>query len=256
MVVVSLLNLHLLASHLNLWTYVTNDSLSVCWISMKWLIEVWISVFDIFRWRESLISSQFFCAVNASQIKVLTNPFDFPCANLVLLSPVNSEAVSMSISQSTSCEESCPFKVGISCSKELSRDVFFCAVHRVSVYLSNTFSIGASERCSVSVSLWSLCSNSCIASLGSLFLSSTTYFKHSVLQSNFWTICSSWKLSSLTLSTSCVSGFSIDVSPTPPKHVAIAWVLWKLIYVWMEFSSLLKSLLIGEWVCNHQQVSI
>ena len=30
MVAVSLLNLHLLASHLNLWTYVANDSLSVC----------------------------------------------------------------------------------------------------------------------------------------------------------------------------------------------------------------------------------
>ena len=29
MVAASLLNLHLLASHLNLWTYVANDSLSV-----------------------------------------------------------------------------------------------------------------------------------------------------------------------------------------------------------------------------------
>ena len=65
--------------------------------------------FDIFRRRESLISSQFFCAVNALEIKVLTNPFDFACANLVLLSPVNSEAVSISMSQSSSCEESCPF---------------------------------------------------------------------------------------------------------------------------------------------------
>ena len=30
MVAASLLNIHLLASHLNLWTYVAKDSLSVC----------------------------------------------------------------------------------------------------------------------------------------------------------------------------------------------------------------------------------
>ena len=40
MVVASLLNLHLLASHLNLWTYVANDSLSVCYMSINWLMEV------------------------------------------------------------------------------------------------------------------------------------------------------------------------------------------------------------------------
>ena len=91
----------------------------------------------------------------------------------------------MSMSQSSSCEESCPFNVGISCNKELSRDVFFCAVHRVLVYLSNTFSIGISKWHSVSVNLLSLCSSSCIASLGSLSLSSMTCFKHAVLQSNF-----------------------------------------------------------------------
>ena len=68
-----------------------------------------MSTFDIFNWRESLISSKVFCAVKASDIKVLTNPFDFACAILVLLSPVNSETVSMSVSQSSSCEESCPF---------------------------------------------------------------------------------------------------------------------------------------------------
>ena len=118
-----------------------------------------MSAFDIFNWRESLISSQVFCAVKASDIKVLTNPFDFACDILVLLSPVNSEAVSMSVSQSSSCEESYPFKVGISCSKELSRDGFFCAVHKVSVYLFNMSSIGSDGECSVSVNLFSLCSN-------------------------------------------------------------------------------------------------
>ena len=90
-----------------------------------------MSAFEIFKWRQSLISSQVFCAVKDSDINVLTNPLDFACANLVLLLPVKSEAVSMSVSQSSSCEESCPFNVGISCNKELSKDVFFCAVHKV-----------------------------------------------------------------------------------------------------------------------------
>ena len=142
-------------------------------------------MFDIFNWRESLISSQVFCAVKASEIKVLTSTLDFACANLVLLSPVNSEAVSMSVSQSSSCEESCPLNVGISCNKELSKDAYFCAVHKASVYLSDTFSIGSSEWCSVSVHLLSLCSNSCMAFLGSLSLSSMTCVKGSFLQSNF-----------------------------------------------------------------------
>ena len=188
MVVASLLNLHLLASHLNLWTYAAKDSLSVCWMSMKRLIDVWMSAFDIFNWRESLISSQVFCAVKASDIKLLTNPFYFACAILVLLSSVNSEALSMSVSQSSNCEECCPFNVGISCNKELSRDVFFCAVHKVSVYLSNTSSVGCDGECSVSVNIFSLCSNWCIASLGSLSLSSMACFNHSVSQINCVTI--------------------------------------------------------------------
>ena len=57
---------------------------------IKWLIDVWMSAFEIFKWRESLISSQVFCEVKASEINVLTNPLDFAYANLVLLSPVNS----------------------------------------------------------------------------------------------------------------------------------------------------------------------
>ena len=52
-------------------------------------------------------------------------PFDFACANLVLLSPINSEAVSMSVNQSSNCEESFPFNMGISCNNEFLRDVFF-----------------------------------------------------------------------------------------------------------------------------------
>ena len=80
---------------------------------------------DIFKWRESLISSQVLCQVKASNINVLTSPLDFACANLVLLSPINSEAVSISVSQSSNCKESFPVNVGISCYKELSKDVFF-----------------------------------------------------------------------------------------------------------------------------------
>ena len=79
---------------------------------------------QIFRWRESLMSSQVLFKVKASDINVLTSPLAFACANLVLLSPVHSEVVSMSVSQSSNCEESFPFNMGISCNNEFSRDVF------------------------------------------------------------------------------------------------------------------------------------
>ena len=84
-----------------------------------------MSELHIFKQRESLISSQVLCKVKASDINVLTSPLDLACASLVLLSPINSEAVSMSVSQSSYCEESFPFNVGISCNNELSKDVFF-----------------------------------------------------------------------------------------------------------------------------------
>ena len=84
-----------------------------------------MSELQILRQRESLMSSQVSFKVKASDINVLTSPLVFACANLVLLSPVNSEAVSMSVSQSSNCEESFPFSMGISCNNELSREVFF-----------------------------------------------------------------------------------------------------------------------------------
>ena len=132
-----------------------------------------MSALDILRCKESLISSQLFCAINTLVIRVLTNPLDFACANLVLPSPVNSAAVSISINQSSSCKESCPFNMGMSCNKELSREVFFCAVHKVLVYLSSTFSIGVFWQHNARVRSLSLCSISCMASLGSLYFSST-----------------------------------------------------------------------------------
>ena len=72
-----------------------------------------------------MISSWVLFEVKTSDINVLTSPFDFACANLVLLSPVKSEAVSISINQSSNCEESLPSNTVISYSNELSRDVFF-----------------------------------------------------------------------------------------------------------------------------------
>ena len=52
-----------------------------------------MSELHIFKQRESLISSQVLCKVKASNINVLTSPHDLACASLVLLSPINSEAV-------------------------------------------------------------------------------------------------------------------------------------------------------------------
>ena len=71
------------------------------------------------------MSSQLLFKVKTSDVNLLTSPLDFACANLVMLSPVNSEVVSMSVNQSSNCEESFPFNLGISCNNELSRDVFF-----------------------------------------------------------------------------------------------------------------------------------
>ena len=84
-----------------------------------------MSELQIFRWRLSLMSSEVLFKVKASDINVLTSPFDFACADLVLLLSVNSEAVSMSVNQSSNCEESFPLNMGISCNNELYRDIFF-----------------------------------------------------------------------------------------------------------------------------------
>ena len=51
------------------------------------------------------MSFQVLFKVKASDVNVLTSPLDFAHANLVLLSPVNFEAVSMSVSQSSNYEE-------------------------------------------------------------------------------------------------------------------------------------------------------
>ena len=74
----------------------------------------------------SLISSQVLFELSASDISVCISPFDFVCANLVLLLPVKSEALSISMNQSSNCEESLPLKISIACSKVFTKDVFFC----------------------------------------------------------------------------------------------------------------------------------
>ena len=66
-----------------------------------------MSELQIFQWRESLISSQVLFELSASDIGVHISPFDFACANLVLLLPVKSETVLMSMSQSSNCKNSC-----------------------------------------------------------------------------------------------------------------------------------------------------
>ena len=97
-----------------------------------------MSELQIFNLRESLISSLVLFEVSASEISVHISPFNFACANLVLLLPVNSEAVSISLNQSSNCEESLPLKIVISCSRVFTKDVFFCAVHKVSGYCCKT----------------------------------------------------------------------------------------------------------------------
>ena len=134
----------------------------------------------IFLSRESLISSQVLCKVKASDINVLTSPIDLACASLVLLSPINSEANSMFVSEFSNCEELLPFNVGISCNNELSKDVFFWALHKVSVYLFNTSPVGSVEGQSVIANWLSFCSKHFMATLGSLPLSLTVCLNHSI----------------------------------------------------------------------------
>ena len=42
-------------------------------------MDVWMSELQIFKQRESLMSSQVLCKANASDINVLTSPLDLAC---------------------------------------------------------------------------------------------------------------------------------------------------------------------------------
>ena len=134
-----------------------------------------MSKLQIFGWRECLISFQVLFEVNASDINVHISPFDFACVNLVLHLPVKSEAVLISVNQSSNCEEWFPFKIVISCSKEFTKDVFFWSLHKVFVYWCKTSSMGSDGvvRQTVRVNWLSLHSKWLMATIGSLLLAST-----------------------------------------------------------------------------------
>ena len=84
-----------------------------------------MSKLQIFKWSKSLISSKLLSELSASDISVHIKPFDFACANLVLLSLVKSEAVLISINQTSNCEESLPLNIVITWSRVFTKDVFF-----------------------------------------------------------------------------------------------------------------------------------
>ena len=160
---------------LNLCIYAAKDSLSFFWISMKWLTDIWMSKLQIFKRSKSFISSQFLSALSASDISVHSKPFDFACANFVLLLLVKPETVSISLNQSSNCEESLPLNIVISWSRMFTKDVIFCAVHKVSVYSWRTSSRGScsADGQSVRVNLFSLYSRWLIACVGQVSLAST-----------------------------------------------------------------------------------
>ena len=129
--------------------------------------------------RKSLISSKFLSELSASDISIHIKPFDFACANLVLLLLVKSEAVLISINQSYNCKVSLPLNIVISWSRVFTKDVFFCAVHKVSVYCCKTSSRGSggADGQSVKVDLYSLHSRQLMSSVGQVFLASTLCHK-------------------------------------------------------------------------------
>ena len=102
-----------------------------------------MSELQIFKQSKSLISSQLLSQLRASVINEWVKPLDLACASLVLLSLVKLAAVSTSINQSSNCDELLPLKIVISCSSVFAKVVFFCAVHKVSLYFGRTLSRGS-----------------------------------------------------------------------------------------------------------------
>ena len=188
-----LVKLHLLASLLNLCMYAAKDSLSFCWMSMKWLTEVWMSELQILRWRKSLISSQHLPEVRTSVTKLWVKPFHLACASLVLLSSVRSAVVSISTNQSSNCIESLPLEVVISWISVFAKVVCFWAEHNVSMYCCSTSSRGFSgaEEQNTRDNLWSSCSRRFMASVGWPLAFSTLCCKSS--RFFFWSGPSGWR---------------------------------------------------------------
>ena len=102
-----------------------------------------MSKLQIFKQGKTLISSQLLSELRPSVINKQVKPLDLACASLVSLSLVKSAAISTSINQSSNCDELLPLKIIISCSSVFAKVVFFCAVHKVSVYCVRTSSRGS-----------------------------------------------------------------------------------------------------------------
>ena len=80
------------------------------------------------------MSSQDLFEMMASVTSVNSKPLDFTLARLALLSLVRSDAISMSVSQSSNLVESYSLKTGISYSNKFVRLDCFYMVHKVSIY--------------------------------------------------------------------------------------------------------------------------
>ena len=83
---------------------------------------------------KSFISSKDLSELIASVTNVGVNPLDLAFASLAQLLFVRAAAVSISISQSSNFVESYSLKTAVSCNNELVRFVFFCVVHKVSMF--------------------------------------------------------------------------------------------------------------------------
>ena len=77
-------------------------------------------------------------------MRVWVRPWDLASIRCVWLSVKMSVAVSWSLSQSTTFEESCPLNMGISWSKDAVRSASLCMAHKVSVCACIVVHMGSS----------------------------------------------------------------------------------------------------------------
>ena len=162
-----------------------------------------MSKLQIFKQSKSLISSKLLSKFSASDISMQLKPLDLACASLVQLSFVKLAAVSILINQSSNCVESFPLKIVISWNRVLAKLIFFCAVHKVSVYCWRTSSRGSdgAEGWSAEDSLWSSSSRQFIVSVGWFVVILTLCYKWSSSFVNSfnhkWFSCSIFSKSSM-----------------------------------------------------------
>ena len=280
MVAASFVKLLHLVSVLNQRTLAASDSFSLCCISMKHEVYVWMLALHSLILSKSLILSIFFSELIASMTKVCGNPLDFALASLAQLSLVRSTAVSISVKYSSNFVESCLLKMAMSWRREFVRFICFCAVHSVSVYwyttsLNGVVGVGAEAGCVLSVrervcsscSRWSMQSNPsagwpsqasthchklCI-SLAAMFKSAWLFSRRSLRQSSaFYPLkaiivseLSAHALSSTFLTSSTWQSRSLSACPALPCWVVIALVLYVAQYDWYLFPIFLRMVLSG-----------